>query len=80
MRTFDLTPLYRLTVGCDRLFSRLDQSADGAALGYPHYNMERTGENEYRGRVAAAGCTENELSVGTKENTLTIRGEKSAKE
>ena len=80
MRTFDLAPLYRSTVGFDRLFSLLDQGVEGAAPGYPPYNIERTGENEYRVTVAVAGFSEPELSVVAKENTLTIRGEKSAKE
>src|SRR5215813_5621986 len=80
MRTFDLAPLYRSTVGFDRLFSMLDQGLDGAAPGYPPYNIERTGENSYRVSVAVAGFNEPELSVVAKENTLTIRGEKNAKE
>jgi molecular chaperone IbpA len=80
MRTFDLAPLYRSTVGFDRLFSLLDQGVEGAAPGYPPYNIERTGDNEYRVTVAAAGFSEPELSVVAKENTLTIRGEKKAKE
>ena len=80
MRTFDLAPLYRSTVGFDRLFSMLDQGLDGAAPGYPPYNIERTGENEYRVTVAVAGFIEPELSVVAKENTLTIRGEKNAKD
>ena len=80
MRTFDLAPLYRSTVGFDRLFSLLDQGIEGGAPGYPPYNIERTGENQYRVTVAVAGFAEGELSVVAKENTLTIRGEKSAKE
>ena len=80
MRTFDLAPLYRSTVGFDRLFSLLDQGVDGAAPGYPPYNIERTGDNEYRVTVAVAGFAEPELSVVAKENTLTIRGEKNAKD
>jgi molecular chaperone IbpA len=80
MRTFDLAPLYRSTVGFDRLFSLLDQSFDGAAAGYPPYNIERTGENAYRVAVAVAGFNEPELTVVAKDNTLTIRGEKNAKE
>ena len=80
MRTFDLAPLYRSTVGFDRLFSLLDQGVEGAAPGYPPYNIERTGDNEYRVTVAVAGFSEPELSVVAKENTLTIRGEKNAKE
>ena len=75
MRTFDLAPLYRSTVGFDRLFSLLDQGIEGGAPGYPPYNIERTGDNDYRVTVAAAGFGEDELSVVAKENTLTIRGE-----
>src|SRR5438093_10675764 len=74
MRTFDLAPLYRSTVGFDRLFSMLDGFEN--APGYPPYNIERTGENAYRGSVAVAGFGENELSIESKENTLTIKGEK----
>ena len=49
MRQFDLAPLYRSTVGFDRLFSALDQFASAeAAPTYPPYNIERTGENAYR--------------------------------
>ncbi|HEU4659175.1 MAG TPA: Hsp20 family protein [Pseudolabrys sp.] len=78
MRTFDLAPLYRSTVGFDRLFSMLDGFE--ATPGYPPYNIERTGENAYRISVAVAGFSENELSIEVKENTLTIKGEKQAKE
>jgi molecular chaperone IbpA len=56
MRTFDLAPLYRSTVGFDRLFSMLDGFE--AAPGYPPYNIERTGENAYRISVAVAGFGE----------------------
>jgi molecular chaperone IbpA len=82
MRTFDLAPLYRSTVGFDRLFSLLDQVGgyDGATQSYPPYNIERTGENTYRITVAVAGFTEDDLSLEVKENTLTIRGEKQARE
>ena len=80
MRTFDLAPLYRSTVGFDRLFSMLDQASgfEGTAPTYPPYNIERTGENAYRITVAVAGFTESELSIEVKENALTIRGEKQA--
>src|SRR4030088_2750282 len=78
MRTFDLAPLYRSTVGFDRLFSMLDGFE--AAPGYPPYNIERTGENDYRISVAVAGFGESELSIEGKENTLTIKGEKQARE
>ena len=77
MRSYDLSPLYRSTVGFDRLFSLLDQ-ATGAepAPTYPPYNIERTGENAYRITVAVAGFGENELSLESRENTLTIKGSK----
>ena len=70
MRTFDLAPLYRSTVGFDRLFSLLDQVSgfDGGVPGYPPYNS-----------VAVAGFSESELSIVAKENTLTIRGDKQTK-
>ncbi len=77
MRNFDLAPLYRSTVGFDRLFSLLDQVAGvDATPSYPPYNIGRTGENAYRITLAVAGFTEAELSIESKQNTLTIRGEK----
>lgn len=79
MRTFDLTPFYRSTVGFDRLFSLLDQ-ANGDGSGYPPYNIERTGENNFRISVAVSGFSQNEISIVAKENTLTIKGEKAANE
>jgi molecular chaperone IbpA len=78
MRTFDLAPLYRSTVGFDRLFSMLDGFE--SAPGYPPYNIERTGENAYRISVAVAGFGESDLSIETKENTLTIKGDKQSKD
>jgi molecular chaperone IbpA len=80
MRTFDLTPFYRSTVGFDRLFSLIDQAASDAAPGYPPYNIERSGENDYRISVAVSGFSPNELSIVSKENTLTIKGEKLAQD
>ena len=80
MRTFDLAPLYRSTVGFDRLFSMLDQvSGFDAGSTYPPYNIERTGENAYRITLAVAGFAENDVSIEAKQNTLTIKGEKQAK-
>src|SRR5689334_21458897 len=74
MRTLDLAPLDRSTVGFDRLFSMLDGFE--STPGYPPYNIERTGENDYRITVAVAGFGENDLSIEAKENTLTIKGAK----
>ena len=81
MRQFDLAPLYRNTVGFDRLFSMLDQAGGvEGAPGYPPYNIERTGENDYRISIAVAGFGPDELSIEAKENTLTVRGEQQAKQ
>jgi molecular chaperone IbpA len=75
MRQFDLSPLYRSTIGFDRLFNMIDQAAGVDALpSYPPYNIERTGDNAYRISVAVAGFAAPDLSIETKENTLTIRG------
>ncbi|MBV9078142.1 MAG: Hsp20 family protein [Methylobacteriaceae bacterium] len=77
MRQFDLAPLYRSTVGFDRLFSMLDQLGGVEATpSYPPYNIERTGESAYRISVAVAGFTPDDLSIEMKENALTIRGER----
>src|SRR5260370_2897665 len=78
MRSFDFAPLYRSTVGFDRLFSMFDHvgGVEGSAPSYPPYNIARTSENDYRISVAVAGFTDADLSIETKENRLTIRGEK----
>ena len=80
MRTFDFGTLYRSTVGFDRMFSVLDQldGLEGSVPSYPPYNIERNGENAFRISVAVAGFTNADLSIETKENTLTIHGEKQA--
>ena len=78
MLNYDLSPFYRSTVGFDRLLTMLDKSvgAEQNAPTYPPYNIEKTGENAYRITLAVAGFGENELSVETRENTLTVRGSK----
>jgi len=79
MRTIDLSPLYRSLVGFDRLAAQLDAAArNEAASGYPPYNIERTGENDYRIEIAVAGFKPEELNVEVKENLLTVTGRKAA--
>src|SRR5207245_11048229 len=80
MRTYDLTPFYRSTVGFDRFFSLLDQAASDGSPGYPPYNIERTGENAYRISVAVSGLSQGEPSIVAKENTPTHEGEQTANE
>ena len=77
MRALDFAPLYRSTVGFDRLFSMLDNlSEPQSAPAYPPYNIERTGENAYRISMAVAGFGEDDLSIESRENTLTVKGDR----
>jgi len=78
MRPVDFAPLYRSTVGFDRLFNLLDSvtGLDQASPGYPPYNIERLGDNEYRITMAVAGFSQDELRVDVKEQTLTVAGAK----
>ena len=78
MQPIDFAPLYRSTVGFDRLFDLLDSvtGLDQTAPGYPPYNIERLGDNEYRVTMAVAGFSQDELRVDVKEQALTIAGAK----
>lgn len=80
MRHLDLNPLYRTTVGFDRLFNLLDGLAgpDGNAPTYPPYNIERLSDNAYRITMAVAGFSPQDIDLEAKENTLTVKGDKSA--
>jgi molecular chaperone IbpA len=80
MRHFDLSPLYRSTVGFDKLFSMLDAASgvEGSASSYPPYNIERLSDNAYRITMAVAGFTEEDLNIEVKENALTVIGEKAS--
>ena len=82
MRHFDLTPLYRSTVGFDRLANILDQvmSADVASNTYPPYNIEKTGEDAYRITIAVAGFADDELNVEAREGQLVVTGRKAETE
>lgn len=73
MRTFDLSPFTRSTVGFDRMLRLLDNVA-GEAPSYPPYDIVADGENQYRITVAVAGFGEDELDVTVRENQLTIKG------
>jgi molecular chaperone IbpA len=76
MRTYDLTPLFRTSIGFDRM-SRLFDAAmqlESSAKSYPPYNIVRSGENEYRITLAVAGFMEDELDIVVQNNTLTVTG------
>ena len=76
MRSYDFTPLYRFSVGFDRMARLLDAASrvDDGAPSYPPYNIEVTGENAYRISMAVAGFGEKELSIVAHENSLIIAG------
>jgi molecular chaperone IbpA len=75
MNTFDLTPLYRTAIGFDRLADMLSSAArSDANAGYPPYNIESLGEDQYRITMAVAGFAEDELDLVTERNTLTVSG------
>lgn len=78
MRTFDLSPLFRSSVGFDRMMNQLENSAwyDESENSYPPYNIEKTGEYDYRISMAVAGFSEDELTLETRDNTLLISGER----
>ena len=80
MRTLDLSPLFRATVGFDRMMNMLDSASrvDESALSYPPYNIEKTGEDAYRISMAVAGFGESDLDVTVTEQTLVISGRKEA--
>lgn len=81
MRSFDLTPLFRSTVGFDRLADMLDSVGQyDPGTSYPPYNIERTDENHYRISLAVAGFGEDELSVEVREGVLSVQGRRDEKE
>ncbi len=78
MRNFDFSPLYRSTVGFDRMAGMMDQlmAGDAPAPTYPPYNIEKTGENAYRISIAVAGFGEDDLNIEVKDLSLTVTAKK----
>jgi len=76
MDRFDFSPLFRSTIGFDRLARLVDTATrfDGAAPAYPPYNIESTGEDAYRLTMAVAGFARDELDITVQENSLVISG------
>ncbi|TXL73116.1 Hsp20 family protein [Vineibacter terrae] len=75
MRTFDFSPLFRSTVGFDRVFQLLDTvSNESGGNGYPPYNIEKSGESGYRITLAVAGFTDKDIEIVQQENALRIVG------
>jgi molecular chaperone IbpA len=79
MRTFDLAPLFRSTIGFDRLFDLAETAQRGAEEGYPPYNIERLEEDRYLITLAVAGFSPDEISITAEQNVVTIEGGKTEK-
>ena len=80
MMNYDFAPLWRSTVGFDRLFDMLEDDAFRAnEPNYPPYNIERTGEDSYEISLAVAGFTSNEITITAEHNVLTVEGRKAEK-
>jgi molecular chaperone IbpA len=78
MRTNDLSPLWRSTVGFDRLLDMMDSSLRPSGEdNYPPYNIERTGEDEYGISLALAGFKPSDITITAEQNLLTVEGRKS---
>src|SRR6202047_2244271 len=82
MDRFDFSPLFRSTIGFDRLTRLVDAATrvDNAALAYPPYNIEKTGEDSYRLTMAVAGFSPTELDITVQENPLLVTGKGAKKE
>lgn len=77
MTTYDLSPLYRTAIGFDRLADMLTNASRVDGNGYPPYNIEAHGEDQYRISMAVAGFSDSDLEIVTEQNTLTVSGAKS---
>jgi len=78
MRNFDFSPLFRSTVGFDRVLDMLDSvSRYDTTQTFPPYNIERTDESHYRITIAVAGFAEKDLNVEVREGVLTVQGKRS---
>jgi len=82
MRTYDLTPLFRTSIGFDRMSRLMDAALklEDSAKGYPPYNIAKRGEHDYRITLAVAGFSEGDLEITSYENSLTIKGKSSPEE
>jgi molecular chaperone IbpA len=80
MRTYDFSPLFRSSVGFDRLANLMDTARSDEAPSYPPYNIERTGEDTYRITMAVAGFSEGDVEIVAQDNSLSVTGRQSKDE
>jgi molecular chaperone IbpA len=76
MRNFDFAPLWRSTVGFDRIFDLIDETQRTVEEHYPPYNIERLGEDHYQVSLALAGFSPDEIAITAEQNVLTVEGRK----
>ena len=76
MRTYDFNPLFRSTIGFDRLFDLVESAQRAAEDNYPPYNIERLGEDRYQIALAVAGFSPDEIAVTAEQNVVTVEGNK----
>ena len=74
MRTYDFSPLFRSSIGFDRVSRLLEASQASDAVSYPPYNIEKLGENAYRLTMAVAGFGEGDVDITVQDNALTVKG------
>src|SRR5258707_5693886 len=74
MRTYDFSPLWRSSIGFDRLFDLAETAQRAGEGNYPPYNIERLAEDRYQITLAVAGFSPNEISVTAEQNVVTIEG------
>jgi molecular chaperone IbpA len=79
MRTYDFSPLWRSTIGFDRLFDLVETAQRAGEDNYPPYNIERLGDDRYQLSLAVAGFAPDEISVTAEQNVVTIEGQKADK-
>jgi molecular chaperone IbpA len=79
MRTYDFSPLFRSTIGFDRLFDLVETAQRATDEGYPPYNIERLAEDRYQITLAVAGFSPDEISITAEQNVVTIEGGKTEK-
>lgn len=80
MRTFDFTPLWRSTIGFDRLFDLAETAQRAAEDNYPPFNIERLAEDRYQITLAVAGFAPEEIEIVAEQNQLTVEGAKKDKQ
>ena len=79
MRTYDFSPLFRSTIGFDRLFDLVETAQRATEEGYPPYNIERQADDRYQITLAVAGFSPDEISITAEQNVLTVEGGKNEK-